>query len=121
MITLTTTDRIGFSAAQITAAEKFGSTRLDKDSDFVGSEAAYREMMLAKWRKMPAAKIRAKVCFGSVSQGQISWSSECDLTTAEKVAVQDLLVASGGKPIDIIVDVIGGKRSVEQRLAALEA
>jgi hypothetical protein len=112
MAVLSEAEQAGFTADQLTELAKFPESRLD--------DPAYRDEILAQWRSFPAVKIRAKVYFGSISQGTITWSAECDLTDEEKTAVQDL-ISLGGKPIDIIVDVIGGKRSVEQRLAALEA
>jgi hypothetical protein len=118
MAILTPADRALFTAAQLVEVDKFPASRLDKDKDFVGGQAAYKAMILAKWQRMSSEKLRAKVCFGSASQGVITWSAECDLTADEKAAVQDLM-ALGGKPVDIIIAVMAGKRSVEQRLAAL--
>lgn len=117
MLTLTATDKKSFTAAKITEIEKFPSDRLAGPT--VEPIVGYKAAILTKWKKRSAAELRAMVCIGSISQGEVTWSAESDLTAVEKAAVQDL-IALGGKPVDVIVDVIGGKRSVEQRLAALE-
>lgn len=115
---LTATERGLFSTGQLAEIDKLSASRYDvldpPDND--------REAVLAKWLKKTPAQLRAMVCLGSISWGTqvaITWSPDADVTADEKQAVQDMLV-QGKKFEDVFVDVVAGKRSLEQRLARLE-
>ena len=112
MATLTTAQRSRFTTAQL--------VQVDKLPDIAGS-VAQRDAILLKWARKSPQQLRAKVCLGSVSWASsgptITWSARSDLSTAEQQAVQDLLVP-GRKYEDVAVEVIAGRRSVEQRLTA---
>lgn len=124
MATLTAAQTQGFSAAQLTEIAKMPESALDKDEAFAGTAAAYKTAILAKWKGKSAEALHAKVCDGGkVHSGGnppvIVWSTESDITAAQKASIQDM-GAAGVKYEKAFEDVMGGKKSVEQRLAALE-
>lgn len=118
MATLTKTEAEGFTPEQLVPISKMPDSRLVPPAHYETSEAEHRADVLGKWARKTPLQLRALYCFGTLSAGVFTWSSECDLTPAQMESAQDLL-SPGVKAIDVIVDVIGGKRSIEQRLAAL--
>lgn len=115
MARLTVAQRALFTNAQL--------VYVDNLSDVEGSTAEV-DTIVRKWVTKPPLKLRAKMCLGRIVWGSgnptITWSEQSDLTTAEKQAVADLL-GSGQKYEDVVLEVLAGKRSVEQRLATLES
>ena len=114
MATLTPEQRSRFTAQQL--------AYIDRLPDIVGTDAE-RDAVVAKWVSKSLEQFRAKACLGSISWGSagptITWSAQSDLSADEERAIEDLLV-SGRKYEDVALEVIAGKRSVEQRLARLE-
>ena len=115
MATLTARQRGLFTSQQL--------VYVDKLPNIVGT-AAERNAVVDKWVLKSPEQLRAKACLGSVSWGSsgptVTWASQSDLSTDEKRAVEGLLVP-GRKANDVVVEVLAGKRSIEQRLTALEA
>ena len=114
MATLTTEQRSRFTPEQL--------AYIDKLPDIVGT-AAEQDAVVAKWVSKSLEQYRAKACLGSISWASggatITWSGQSDLSADEERAIEDLLV-SGRKYEDVVLEVLAGKRSVEQRLATLE-
>ena len=112
MATLTPEQRSRFTAQQL--------AYVDRLPDIVGTDAE-RDAVVDKWVSKSLEQFRAKACLGSISWGSagptITWSDQSDLSAEEERAIEDLLM-SGRKYEDVALEVIAGKRSVEQRLTA---
>ena len=123
MATLTSDEQSGFTSAQLTEVAKIAESRLVPSDKYLEENtiANYRAGVLSRWRAFSANELRAKACFGSESGGTITWASECDLTTAQKTYVEDMVGTVDKTVADLIVEAIGGALSTNQRLTALES
>lgn len=123
MATLTSDEQSGFTSAQLTEVAKIAESRLVPSDKYLeeNTTANYRAEVLSRWRTFSANELRAKACFGSKSGNTITWASECDLTTDQKTYVEDMVGTVDKTISDLIVEAIGGARSTNQRLTALES
>ena len=121
MATLTSEEQSGFTSAQLTEVAKIAESRLVASDKYLEARTPeyYRAMVLSKWRTFSANELRAKACFGSASGRTITWAGECDLTTAQKTYVEDMIGTVDKTVSDLIVEAIGGALSTNQRLTAL--
>ena len=123
MATLTSGEQSGFTSAQLTEVAKIAESRLVASDKYLEARTPeyYRAKVLSRWRTFSANELRAKACFGSASGRTITWAGECDLTTAQKTYVEDMIGTVDKTVADLIVEAIGGALSTNQRLAALES
>ena len=127
MATLTSDERTEFTSAQLTEIAKIADSQLVAPANYLTmrTQEYFRANRLAKWKTKTANQLRAIACFGSAVHANntvtITWSSECDLTTAQKTYVEDMIGTVDKSANQLIVEAIGGARSTNQRLTALES
>ena len=112
MAELTTPQKEQFTAEQLPYANKLAARQPDR---WVADAIA------AKWARKSPDQLRARACLDHISWGSdatITWSSDCDLTDEQKASIRDLLT-SGRKFEDVATEVLGGRKSLEQRVSAL--
>ena len=119
MATLTSDEQSSFTSGQLTQTAKIRN-------DLLSSDASLRAKTLRRWASYSANQLRAVACYSSTlynaSGITVTWADECDLSTDEKTYVEDMIKSDSGKsPMALIVEAIGGARSTNQRLAALES
>jgi len=111
---LTSKERDQFTSAQLVYVMQLPDSLVPPE---------HRASQLAKWARKTPVRLRARLCLKRIiwetSQVIINWAAECDLTDEEKMTVSDLLTP-GAKFEDVFGDVVAGKKSLEQRVAALE-
>ena len=125
MATLTTAEKKGFKAVQLTQMGRLAASYLAKPADAAGTAAAYKAMVLGKLAKLDGPHLRTRVNVTGVEWGKasvkVNYSRESDYDVDQRQAIEDTLRQGGGSWNDQITDVIAEGKSVKQRLTALEA
>ena len=127
MAVLTSDEQKEFTADQLTEIAKISESRLIATDKYLEARTPeyYRSMRLGSWKAKTDKQLRAIACFKSAVHNNnsvtITWADECDLTATQKTYVEDMIGTVDKSANQLIVEAIGGARSTNQRLAALES